>query len=196
MNRALLIGAGVAIVGLAWWRGRGADELAVELEDLAGMSPRAQELALIALEPNVQAGLTTVRVGEGTASANGYRMLFGGELFWTFADHPRKAVTRLHGGRPITSTAAGAYQILARTWDDVWPALELPDFTPQSQDVAALALVRRRGALADLREGRFDTFVEKCAREWASLPGSPYGQPTISLDRARAAYAAAGGVFA
>jgi muramidase (phage lysozyme) len=87
-------------------------------------------------------------------------------------------VTRLLGGREITSTAAGAYQFLARTWDEVAAALELPDFSPQSQDVAALWLIRRRGALADLREGRFDDFVAKCAKEWASLPGSPYGQPT------------------
>lgn len=29
--------------------------------------------------------------------------------------------------------------------------------------------------------------------EWASMPGSPYGQPVISLDTARAVYVDAGG---
>lgn len=195
--RVLAIGAGVAaIAALTWWRGRDPGELEAELEDLAGMSPSAQELALVLLEPNVQAGLATIKTGEGTAGPNGYRMLFGGELFWTYADHPRKAVTRMHGDRVITSTAAGAYQILARTWDDVAPGLDLPDFSPQSQDVAALALIRRRGALQDLRDGRFDDFIAKCGKEWASLPGSPYGQPVISIERARNVYASAGGVFA
>lgn len=194
MTRAhVLIGASVAAIALAaWWRGRNADELGVELEDAIGMSPGASALAAIAAEPNVQAVLTTIRTGEGTAGPNGYRMLYGGELFYTFADHPRKAITA--GG--ITSTAAGAYQILARTWDDVAPPLELPDFSPQSQDIAAVALIRRRGALADVRAGRFDDAIAKLGKEWASLPGSPYGQPTISLDRARDVYAAAGGAFA
>lgn len=196
MNReAIALGAVAAIGVLAWWRGRPAAELAVELEDLAGMSPGAQELELMTLEPNVEAFLATIRAGEGTAGPNGYRMMFGGELFATFADHPRNAITRSLGGRMITSTAAGAYQILARTWDEARDALELPDFTPASQDVAALWLIRRRGALDDVRAGRFDDAIAKVAKEWASLPGSPYGQPTISLARARDVYASAGGVF-
>lgn len=195
--RGALIAIGIgAAAGLAWWRGRGGAELAVELEDLVGMSPRAQELAAISLERNVQAFLATIRAGEGTAGPNGYRTLFGGELFSTYADHPRKAVTRLLGGRPITSTAAGAYQILARTWDEARAALEIPDFSPASQDVAALFLIRRRGALELVRAGRFDEAIAKVAKEWASLPGSPYGQPTLSLARAREAYSAAGGEFA
>jgi len=194
---AFLVGAGAAIAAIAsWWRGRDPGELQAELEDAVGMSPDAQALAQIAAEPNVQAFLAMIRVGEGTAGAEGYRTLFGGELFWTYADHPRKLVTRLAGDRMITSSAAGAYQILEGTWNDVAPRLELPDFSPQSQDVAAVALIRRRGALADVREGRFEDAVAKCAKEWASLPGSPYGQPTITLARARDVYAAWGGVFA
>lgn len=43
--------------------------------------------------------------------------------------------------------------------------------------------------------GRFEVAVTKCAGEWASLAGSPYGQPTISMDRAINLYAAAGGAF-
>ena len=194
---AFLVGIGAAIAAAAtWWRGRPAAELAVELEDVVGMSPDAQELAAIAAEPNVQAFLAMIRAGEGTAGPEGYRTLFGGELFATFADHPRNPVTRISGDSLITSSAAGAYQILARTWDDIAPALQLADFSPQSQDIAAVALIRRRGALADVRAGRFEDAVAKCAKEWASLPGSPYGQPTLTLARARDVYSGAGGVFA
>lgn len=170
--------------------------IAPALEDLVGLGPDAQELVNMTYETNVAAFLRMIRSAEGTAGPDGYRTLFGGRLFDHFADHPRIRVEALLGGRLIASTAAGAYQILERTWDDVWPKLQLQDFSPASQDAAAVYLIRRRGALADVRAGRFDQAVAKCAKEWASLPGSPYGQPVKTLDQVRAVYSAAGGVFA
>lgn len=137
------------------------------------------------LNQNVQAFLMLIRTGEGTATATGYRTLFGGRLFDGFEDHPRISITA--GG--YTSTAAGAYQILARTWD----GLGLPDFSPANQDIAAVKLIKRRGALADVIAGRIEAAIQKCNKEWASLPGSPYGQPTLSLSRAVATYARWGG---
>lgn len=142
---------------------------------------------------NLQAFLRMIRYAEGTASANGYRTLFGGRLFEGYEDHPRIAVTATIGGKPVTSTAAGAYQILSRTWDDIKRAAGVSDFAPASQDRAAAALIRRRGALADVYAGRFSEAVRKCAREWASLPGSPYGQPRKTMDQVTAAYTGAGG---
>lgn len=134
---------------------------------------------------NVKAFLMLIRTGEGTANANGYRTLYGGRLFDGFADHPRISVTA--GG--YTSTAAGAYQILSRTWD----GLGLPDFSPANQDRAAVMLIKRRGALADVIAGRLWIAIGKCNKEWASLPGSPYGQPTMTDDRAASVYARWGG---
>jgi len=142
---------------------------------------------------NLQAFLAVIRYAEGTAGANGYRTLFGGSLFDSFADHPRQRVTARLGGREITSSAAGAYQILERTWDDIQRLAGLPDFSPASQDKAAAFLIRRRGALADVRAGRFDAALQKCGKEWASLPGSPYGQPVKSLSDVRRVYVASGG---
>lgn len=140
--------------------------------------------------PNVQAFSTLVRTGEGTIGDAGYRTLYGGRLFDGYADHPRIAVTA--SGR--TSTAAGAYQILSRTWDDLARSgYRFPDFSPQSQDMAFLALLKRRGALADVVAGRFTTAIGKANKEWASLPGSPYGQPTLSLNQAMLVLAQAGG---
>ncbi len=144
-------------------------------------------------DPNVQAFLHMIRVGEGTPDEAGYRRLFGGELVDSLADHPRRTVTRKLGGTPITSTAAGAYQFLSRTWDECARALELPDFGRASQDAAALYLIDRRKALADVLAGRTEQAIAKCAREWASLPGSPYGQPVKTLAQALAAYRSAGG---
>lgn len=176
------------------------------VEDFVGLGPSAALLAGYTAESNVAAFLAMVRVCEtGTAGANAYRTLYGGDYFDGFGDHPRIAKASPWGW----STAAGAYQILARspvpssarsteldTWGEAKRALGLPDFSPASQDAAALWLIRRRGALADVRAGRFDVAIAKCAREWASLPGSPYGQPTKTLDRVRDLYANAGGSYA
>jgi hypothetical protein len=116
-------------------------------------------------------------------------------MFDSFADHPRKAITRTLGGKPITSTAAGRYQFLSRTWDECKKALSLPDFSPESQDRAAVFLIKRRGALQDVEAGRIEAAIRKCNREWASLPGSPYGQPTKTLAECLAVYHRAGGEF-
>jgi muramidase (phage lysozyme) len=146
--------------------------------------------------PNVKAFLRVIRAGEGTSDEAGYRRMFGGELFESFADHPRKPITKSLGGKPLTSTAAGAYQFLSRTWDECAKALGLRDFSPASQDQAALFLIKRRGALEDVVAGRLEAAVAKCAREWASLPGSPYGQPVKTMAQVCATYIDAGGKFA
>lgn len=138
---------------------------------------------------NVQAFLRVIRHGESSQEPDAYYMHFGGELFDSFADHPRKAITK----GQYTSTAAGAYQILRRTWDGVAVKWGLPDFSPINQDCAAVALIAGRGALTPLLEGDFDEAIHRCAQEWASLPGSPYGQPTFSLEKAREVFQSYGG---
>lgn len=137
----------------------------------------------------MKAFLHVIRVGEGTLGEHGYSILFGGERFAGFDDHPRLAVTKRHGGKTLTSTAAGAYQFLSKTWDWIRGIYGFEDFSPRNQDEAAVALIAHRGALADVLAGRVETALAKCAKEWASLPGSPYGQPTLSLDKALGLYA-------
>lgn len=164
---------------------------------LPGLAPAAEELHAMTAEQNLTAFLALIRIAEtGTAGDRAYSTIFGGGQLATFADHPRKAVTAMLGGRPITSTAAGAYQFLSRTWDEAARALGLRDFSPANQDIAATWLIRRRGALADVRAGRIEAALAKCAKEWASLPGSPYGQPTKTIGQALALYESAGGSLA
>ncbi|HEY0915659.1 MAG TPA: glycoside hydrolase family 104 protein [Solimonas sp.] len=168
----------------------------------------ADPIELIAARehPNVRAFLRMLRHGEGTAGENGYRVMFGGDRFLgadgvadtfdDFADHPRRAITRRLGGAPITSTAAGAYQFLSRTWDGLVKQYGFADFTPTNQDLGAIALIKGRKALEDVIAGRFEAAVMKCNKEWASLPGSPYGQPVVTMARARQEYEAHGGTYA
>jgi muramidase (phage lysozyme) len=145
--------------------------------------------------PNVRAFLMVIRVGEGTADVDGYRRHFGGSHFDSFAAHPRKVITAGLGKNQYTSSAAGAYQFLTKTWDGLVKRYGFTDFEPATQDIAAIALIDGRGALDDVLAGRFEAAVKKCNREWASLPGSPYGQPTKTMAQATKTYLSNGGAL-
>lgn len=135
------------------------------------------------LTPQRRALLDTIRFAEGTwkqGSQEGYRTLYGGGLFQGLARHPNITVQRRY-----TSAAAGAYQFLPATWNEVARELRLPSFEPRNQDQAALHLIERRGALRLVdRHGISPVLVARLAPEWASLPtqggGSQYGQPVKS----------------
>jgi muramidase (phage lysozyme) len=161
---------------------------------------------------NERAFLMMIRHAEGTAGANGYRTRFGGGYFAGFVDHPRIAVQFTDkAGRRLWTSAAGAYQAMAvspippfgmgrytkvDTWDRISRKLGLVDFSPESQDRFALALIEEKGALNDVRAGRVAMAVEKVRKVWASLPGAGYAQPERSLETLEAAYVNAGGQLA
>ena len=112
------------------------------------MSTLLQECQAALADANVQAFLRVIREGETDQTDAAYRTIVGGGLFDSFDDHPRKFVyVQLFN---VRSSAAGAYQFLSRTWDECAAALQLPDFSPAMQDLAAVFLIRRRGALADV----------------------------------------------
>jgi len=143
---------------------------------------------------NERAFLDMIAYAEGTGGVNGYRMMFGGRLFDSYADHPRVVHTFTNKlGQTLRTSAAGRYQFLARTWDELRDKLDLPDFSPASQDAAALELIRQRGALPDVRAGRITEAVRKVAPIWASLPGAGYHQPERKLEQLLAAFQSSGG---
>jgi len=160
---------------------------------------------------NELAFLSMIRHAEGTTGANGYRKRFGGGFFSGFVDHPRIAVQFVDGaGRKLWTSAAGAYQFMAvspipnaygkftkvDTWDRVARKLGLTDFSPDSQDRAALYLIDEAGALNDVRAGRFADAVHKVRKIWASLPGAGYAQPEKTLASLESVYLNAGGQLA
>lgn len=138
---------------------------------------------------NLKAFLIMIQYSEGTYGKDGYRKLYGGGYFNDLSKHPNIPVTKWG----ITSTAAGAYQILNKTWIDLQAKLKLHDFSPLSQDKAAIELIRRRKALDDVMAGRFAQAIEKCKKEWASLPGAGYGQREKNAKNLLAVYKVAGG---
>lgn len=149
------------------------------------------ELREVMAHPNVRAFLRVIRAGETSQGDEAYRMLFGGGLIDDLSAHPNRKVTQ----GSLTSTAAGAYQFLYSTWGECQRALGLADFGPDAQDLAACYLILRRGALDDVVAGRLQAAIAKCAKEWASLPGSPYGQPTRTMAQARKTYEQYGGTY-
>jgi muramidase (phage lysozyme) len=147
------------------------------------------------LSRNEAAFLDMLAQSEGTAGKgdDGYNVLVGDGLFASYADHPRQLI-RVRPG--LSSTAAGRYQLLERTYDDLAARLRLYDFTPETQDKMARALINGRAALLDVIAGRFAIAIEKCRNIWASLPGAGYGQHENDLALLRAAYLAGGGTLA
>ena len=143
-------------------------------------------------EIRIRAFLRMIRVAEGTTGEKGYETLFGGESFITdygkdWSDHPRVMIST--GG--YRSTAAGAYQVMAYTWDDQYAGTRLramyqiSSFSPAMQDRYAVALLRhkvRGNPLKDIIDDKFEDAVHKCSWEWASLPPGRYGQPIRRMD--------------
>lgn len=143
---------------------------------------------------NLRAFMQMIRVSEGTAGPDGYRTIVGGSLFDDYSDHPRQKIWIQSIGD--YSSAAGAFQIIRRTWDGVQGKLGLTDFSPASQDRACVELIRQRGGLRLAMNGEFTAAVQKCRKEWASLPGAGYNQRENSLATLQTAYLNAGGQLA
>ena len=132
--------------------------------------------------PNVRKMLDLISYTEGT-QGNGYRTAFGGGKLNSLKDHPRysKSFTQTDGKSNKTS-AAGRYQFLRGTWDGVARQYGLRDFSPQNQDLGAVALLFQRGAIPALLKGDYQTAIKKTGDEWASLPSSNYKQNKRSWD--------------
>ncbi|MFD9887686.1 hypothetical protein ACFWZT_40225, partial [Streptomyces alboflavus] len=90
------------------------------------------ELAGYAKDQRVRRFLDAIGSAEGT-DTHGYNTAFGGGKLESLADHPRQLHDFMQtDGTPNKTSAAGRYQFLSSTWDDVAKSLSLPDFGPQS----------------------------------------------------------------
>lgn len=112
------------------------------------------------------------------ASDDGYNLIVGSRPwhlieFDDYADHPRQLIVLRSG---LKSTAAGRYQFIVSTWDGLRKDLGLPDFSPLSQDVAAVELLRQCGALDKINAGIIPDAIRAASGIWASFPSAGYGQ--------------------
>lgn len=125
---------------------------------------------------NRAAMLDTIAYAEGTGSR--YDLLFGYGVFDVTGPHPN---VKVPFGNTY-STAAGRYQFLYDTWQDTIPKIPQADIMlPDNQDQAAIQRMADRGALDAVDRGDIEGAIMMLNKEWASFPGSPYGQPTKSM---------------
>jgi muramidase (phage lysozyme) len=147
-------------------------------------------------EARVRAFMRTIRVGEGTVGDVGYETLFGKQSFIkdyhkNFSDHPNILITR----GPLTSSAAGAYQVMGYTWNDskmlsYRKKHGVSDFSPKSQDEFCILILKykRKGSLKLIIDGDIDGALDILSYEWASLPPARYPQSTKSKSEVMSLY--------
>jgi muramidase (phage lysozyme) len=155
----------------------------------------AENEALLA-DPNVSAFLKAIAEAEG----GGYDFKYGAVKgkrndpwrFTDFSTHPGPGF----GGQ---TTAAGMYQINVPTWRDHGGKMGLTDFSPKTQDLIAIELLRSVKVIDKIKSGDIAGAVGPASRKWAALPQGPglgnreRGQPFMKYEDFFAIYQANGG---
>lgn len=136
----------------------------------------------------VSAFLDTIGYAEGTGDR--YDYMFTHKVFYSFAAHPRQ----IQCSYGLCSDAAGRYQFLSTTWDAMRRKLGLPNFSPESQDRAAVQIIKDVGCYGLVANidgpNSFSRAAYCVSGQWASFPGSPYGQPRHSSSHLYSKYQA------
>lgn len=151
--------------------------------------------------PNIQAFLDSIAAAEGTeyreiffdkpdiiGSAHGYNVRFPNTTFYSYKKHPEIAMSGRVGSTMFSSTASGRYQILKGTWNTIARRLDLKDFSPRNQDIAALYLFWEKKVIKNIASDNintrenFEQVVKKLGNTWASFPGSHHGQTRIKMN--------------
>ena len=139
--------------------------------------------------PNARKMLDYIAHAEGTARhKDSYSVGFGHTKLPHLNAHPGSSLRRSFtqtDGKVNTSTAAGRYQFMPKTWAGVQKQLGLTDFSPRQQDLGALQLIKQRGALKHVLDGDFGKAIGKLGPEWASLPSGIYKQNKRQWDHAQ-----------
>lgn len=157
---------------------------------------------------NRAAFLDMLAVSEGTSTSRatrnkGYDVIVTGvdgkpEVFSDYRNHPfaNGRSAKQINSKGLMSTASGRYQFLVRDWAHYKDALGLPDFSPSSQDLWAIQLIRECSALPLIDIGQFALAVQHVAHLWASLPGAGYAQHENVMASLQTAYVNSGGSVA
>jgi len=154
-------------------------------------------------ELNTRAFLTLIR----TAEADGnkpldYNAQFGGGVFTEnsykeapddYKTHPNKVISAWG----LSSSAAGAYQIMGYTWFNTIKPLNKPlSFSPMEQDRAAITLIKEQekynpdtktGLFQMINNGDYSTAMKLLNSTWTSFPGSKKN-PLITNEEADKIY--------
>lgn len=170
----------------------------IALTDPTGLCPNKSKLCITGALEEV------IKAGEGTSGDNGYGLLVYGKVQSapgfpnlvgqrgsarnpividpnTLSGFPNIAVQTPYG----ISHAFGAYQFMPATWARYGGG---SDISPSAQDDVAAAAIANLGAADAAANGNFQDAIWDLNTTWASLPDSPYGQPTLTWNQALAIY--------
>jgi len=141
-------------------------------------------------EARLAAFLALIRKFE---SRNRYNVVYGGGTFTDYSTHPRIKVyfhdpRRAEPGNNNYTTAAGAYQITSSTFDDFSRKTKTTDFSPATQDLLAMAILKQSGAYDAIVAGDISSALNLASKRWASLPGSTSGQAQQTQAAATSAF--------
>lgn len=145
------------------------------------------------MDSKLKSFLDTIAFAEGTSTSpitqnDGYDVIVSGitgpSIFTDYSDHPfaKGGYVTVRAVPLLQSTAAGRYQLLARYWNVYKAQLNLPDYSPESQDAVALQQMKERHAIDMVLAGNVEGAIAACSSIWASFPGAPYGQGGKSMD--------------
>lgn len=175
-----------------------------EFAKAADKLQKQKELADLARKPEVRAMLDTIGFTEGTGT--NYGKVVNGEVIGrnkkdmgfdadlkpgaknvTTMDMSQHPNVKVQVNKNLVSSAAGRYQFLSNTWNNLSKTLGLPNFHASTQDIAAVQLMKDRKMIEPLLNGDLKTAVNRGAGEWASLPkadgnGAYAGQKAKSFE--------------
>lgn len=159
-------------------------------------STRLIENETLLANRNISAFLKAIAAAEG----GGYDFKYGAVKgkrndpwrFTDFSTHPGAGF----GGR---TTAAGMYQITVDTWHEHGAKMGLTDFSPKTQDLMAVEILRSIGVTDAIKAGNVAGAMEPAAWKWAALPKGPGlgnrypAQPFVKYEAFFQSYQSAGG---
>lgn len=128
------------------------------------------------ISPEARALLETI---SGPESKGAYDVIYGGTKFNDFSAHPSQPIKIKTGpNKGKFSSAAGKYQFIEPTWNDIAKKAGLQDFSPESQDKAAWYLAQEeykrdtgRDLQSDLKAGDLSRVPSSLRNQWTSMPG-------------------------
>ena len=155
----------------------------------------ANEAALV--NKNVKAFLAAIAWAEG----GDYDFMFGAvkgkrDDPWRFKDFS----THPGFGYKGKSSASGRYQIVKGTWKEKGRLMGLEDFSPHTQDLMAVELLRSARALEAVIAGDLVAALFRASLTWAALPQGPErggrdpSQPFKSFEAFKKTFQTEGGV--
>jgi muramidase (phage lysozyme) len=186
------------------------DKFVQNVKKEVALSNKRKELEQMLKEPKVKAMLDTIAKTEGTGlnygkvvngtviGQNAKNTSFDKSLTkglknvstTDFSKHPNISVKVRDG---LVSSAAGRYQFKSDTWKETAAKIGLKDFTPHSQDLAAVQKMNALGMVKSLMSGDLQKAVNQGAGTWASLPkddgkGNYPGQKAKNFNDIQSAY--------